>query len=62
MGTVASDIEHHQAGAEEEPSGGSGCSQVLRLERDVQQPEVHELYRSELHHEKTHKNIIIFNH
>lgn len=44
MGTTPTDLEHHQAGAEEEPAGRTGRLKVLRLQRDRQQPEVHELH------------------
>lgn len=44
VGAAPSDLQHHQAGAEEEPSGRAGRAQVLRLQRDCQQPEIHELH------------------
>lgn len=44
VGSASADIQHHQAGAEEEPSGRPRCFKVLRLERNDQQPEVHELH------------------
>lgn len=44
VGTAPADLEHHQAGAEEEPAGRPGRLKVLRLQRDCQQPEVHELH------------------
>lgn len=44
MGTASTDLQHHQAGAEEEPAGRPGRPEVLRLQRDRQQPEIHELH------------------
>lgn len=45
MGTFTADFQHHQVGAEEEPSGSAGCVGVLQLQEDLQQPEVHEFHR-----------------
>lgn len=44
VGTTPTDLQHHQAGAEEEPTGRAGCPEVLRLQRNREQPEVHELH------------------
>lgn len=44
VGAAPANIEHHQAGAEEEPAGGAGCAEVLRLQRDCEQSEIHELH------------------
>lgn len=44
MGSAAADLQHHQTGAEEKPAGRAGRAQVLRLQRDGEQPEVHELH------------------
>lgn len=44
MGSAPPDLQHHQTGAEEEPAGRAGRAQVLRLQRDSKQPEVHELH------------------
>lgn len=45
MGTFAADFQHHQIRAKEESPGSAGCVGVLQLEKDLQQPEVHEFHR-----------------
>lgn len=45
MGTLTTDFQHHQIRAEEEPPGSAGCTGVLQLQEDLQQPEVHEFHR-----------------
>lgn len=44
VGPAPADLQHHQAGTEEEPAGCAWCLKVLRLQRDCEQPEVHELH------------------
>lgn len=45
VGPAPADVQHHQAGAEEESSGRPRCFKVLRLKRNGQQPEIHEMHR-----------------
>lgn len=44
VGTAPTDLKHHQAGAEEESTSCDRRAEVLRLQRDRQQPEIHELH------------------
>ena len=44
VGAAPTDLKHHQAGAEEEPTGCDRRLKVLRLQRDRQQPEIYELH------------------
>ena len=56
MGAAPPDLQHHQAGAEEEPPGRAGRAQVLRLQGDGQQPEVHELHLRRYGRDHSHHN------
>ncbi len=53
MGEAATDLEYHQVGAEEEPTGRAGRLEILRLQRDSQQPEIHELHLGRYTDQKT---------
>ena len=47
MGETAPEIEHLQIGAEEKPSGGVGCSQLLRpLFKRKRAAQIHDKYHS----------------